>query len=240
MLRYYARLNPARLDPQFLNRQEVMRLSDVGAQLGFGLSVLHERGLVCDAGSLQPLEPVPLLTWPFLDLLDSLDVSRDSLLELGSGNSTLWFQRRFARVRSFETNPEWYQNVAGYLQANAELSLIELDALERCELAYEGESMLLIDFAGYRTRFIERFLAQNPARRPPAIVLDNSDWYRNGAALLTRAGYLELPFHGFKSAQSFVSCTSLFIDPHTFRPNLKNPFFRPSFARSCENGWDVP
>jgi hypothetical protein len=240
MLHYYARLNPTRLDPQFLNRREVMRLSDVGAQLGFGLSVLHERGLVCDAGSLQPLEPVPLLTWPFLDLLDSLDVSQDSLLELGSGNSTLWFQRRFAQVRSFETNPEWYENVAGYLQPNAQLNLIELGSLERCELSYEGETMLLIDFAGYRTRFIERFLAKNEAVRPQAIILDNSDWYRNGAALLSRAGYIELPFHGFKSGQPFVSCTSLFIDPRTFKPGVKNPFFRPSFARGFDNSWDAP
>src|SRR4051812_37401580 len=107
-MRYYARLNPRKVDEAFLNREEVVQLSDVGALLGFGLSVLHERGLVRDANALDATDCFPLLTWPFLDFLDSLDLSQHTVLELGAGNSTLWLQRRFLRVRSFETNPEWH------------------------------------------------------------------------------------------------------------------------------------
>jgi hypothetical protein len=49
-MRYYARLNPTKVDDAFLNREEILRLSDVGAQLGFGVSVLNERGILRDPG----------------------------------------------------------------------------------------------------------------------------------------------------------------------------------------------
>jgi hypothetical protein len=239
-MRYYARLNPAKVDEAFLNRDEVVRLSDVGAQLGFGLSVLHERGLVRDPSTLDANDGLPLLTWPFLDFLDSLELSRETVLELGAGNSTLWLQRRFARVRSLETNPEWQAAVSRRVAANVELCLIAPETLEAADVDYRDESFVLVDFAGRRTRFLANFLARYADRRPSAIVLDNADWYRNGAALLARHGYREIPFHGFKSGQSFVSCTSLFIDPVRFAATVKDPFFRPAFARRIANPWDQP
>jgi hypothetical protein len=239
-MRYYARLNPAKLDEAFLNREEVVRLSDVGAQLGFGLSVLHARGLVRDPNVLDEKDTRPLLTWPFLDFLDSLDLSQQTVLELGAGNSTLWLQQRFRRVRSFETNPEWQAALSPRVASNVEVCLIELAALEAADIEYRDESFVLVDFAGKRTRFLKHFLARCSERRPSAIVLDNADWYRNGADVLTGHGYREIPFHGFKSGQSFVSCTSLFIDPARFAPSLKQPFFRPAFARRFANSWDEP
>jgi hypothetical protein len=241
MIRYYARLNPTKLDEAFLNREEVTRLSDVGAQLGFGLSVLHERGLVRHEPSTLTLDkPLPLLTWPFLDFLESLDVSDHTLLELGAGSSTLWFQRRFGRVRSLETDPAWYGALGRVVDSNVELSLVAVEQVETAGFDYRGETFLLVDFAGMRTRFLRHFLEKLDQRRPAAIVLDNSDWYRNGAALLSGSGYHEIPFHGFKSGQSFVSCTSLFVDPTSFKPLLKEPFFRPAFTRRFENAWDLP
>lgn len=238
MMRYYARLNPAKLDESFLSREEVLRLSDVGAQLGFGISVLHERGLVHDPSGFGA-ERGPLLTWHFLDFLDSLELSQHTLLELGAGSSTLWFQERFAHVRSFETDVDWHRAVAQSAGTNVDLRLVTLQTLETADFAYGDETFVLVDFAGRRTRFLRHFL-ELQQRRPAAIVLDNADWYRNGAALLARAGYQELPFHGFKSGQSFVSCTSLFIEPSRFTALVKQPFFRPPFSRRFVNSWDEP
>jgi hypothetical protein len=82
-MRYYARLNPTKVDDAFLNRGEILRLSDVGAQLGFGVSVLNERGILRDPSRLDPRLATPLLTRPFIDFLESLDLSGQRLLELG-------------------------------------------------------------------------------------------------------------------------------------------------------------
>jgi hypothetical protein len=241
MHRYYARLNPAKVDDSFLNREEVMRVSDVGAQLGFGISVLHERGLVRhDPNRLAPDDPLPLLTWPCLDFLDSLELADLALLELGAGNSTLWFAQRFGRVRSLETNPDWHRALSGCVPGNVELELVALEALEQAAFDYRGEAFVLVDFAGRRTRFLRHFLSRLGEQRPRAVVLDNADWYRNGARLLVARGYREIPLHGFKSGQSFISCTSVFIDARNALPAIKEPFFRPGFTRRFDNTWDAP
>jgi hypothetical protein len=239
-MRYFARLNPGKVDPAFLNREEVLRLSDVGAQLGFGISVLNERGILRDLNRLDPEHPLPLLTWPFLDLLQSFDLSGWRLLELGAGGSTLWFQKRFAALRSFETNPDWHRTLVPLVGPHVELALMDLAALEAGEVDYQGEELVLVDFAGHRTRFVKNFLARVGKERPSAIALDNADWYRNGAAILHQHGYRELPFYGFKCGQSFLSCTSLFIDPARFAPVIKQPFHSPAFSRQVENPWDMP
>ncbi len=241
MIRYYARLNESRADKQLLNRPEVLKLSDFGAQLGFGLSVLEGRRLFQPESTAAPAPGTmpPLLTWPFLDFLEHLDLGQQSLVELGSGHSTIWFSERFAKVRSFETDPEWHRALAARVAKNVELSLVALPDLERAQLDYRDEAWLLVDFAGKRTAFLNQFLAQRSAQnRPAAIVLDNAEWYRRGAQLLAQHGYLEMPFYGFKSGQAWISCTSLFVDPERFRPTQKARFHMPAFSRELDNAWD--
>ncbi|HKO52411.1 MAG TPA: hypothetical protein VJV79_32110 [Polyangiaceae bacterium] len=241
MIRYYARLNAAQAPQELLNREGVVKLNDFGAQLGFGVSVLRQREFFQGESGVPPTPEVaqPLLTWPFLDFIEHLDLSGQSLIELGAGFSTIWLSKRFGKVRSFETNPEWHAAVGRNVASNVELSLVPLAQLESGQLEYRGEQWLLVDFAGKRTAFLNHFLSQlTAAMRPAAIVLDNSDWYRRGAQLLRQHGYLELPFYGFKSGQSWISCTSLFIEPARFAPTQKDRFFQPAFSRDMHNSWD--
>jgi hypothetical protein len=143
-------------------------------------------------------------------------------------------------VRSLETSADWHRQLEGTVSSNVALELVTLEALEQAAFTYRGEAFVLVDFAGRRTLFLRHFLARLAKERPVAIVLDNADWYRNGARLLVESGYCELPFHGFKSGQSFVSCTSLFIRTGCPLPATKLPFFRPAFTRRFDNAWDAP
>lgn len=243
MIRYFARLNTAQAPQELLNREAVIRLNDFGVQLGFGVSVLRERQFFQGESGVPPTPEAaqPLLTWPFLDFIEHLDLRSESLLELGAGFSTLWLSKRFGRVRSLETNADWHAAISRNASSNVELSLARLDELEQATFEYRGEPWLLVDFAGRRTAFLGRFLTRVAgASRPVAIVLDNADWYRNGARLLQQNGYLELPFYGFKSGQSWISCTSVFIDPSRFAPAQKEPFYAPPFSRQTDNSWDEP
>lgn len=242
MIRHYARLNPAQAPKELLNREGVLKLNDFGAQLGFGVSVLRQREFFQGESGIPPTPEAaqPLLTWPFLDFIAHLDLQDQSLIELGAGFSTIWLSKRFGKIRSFETNPEWHAAVARNVASNVELSLVPLEDLENAALEYRGEGWLLVDFAGKRTAFLNRFLSQiSQTRRPAAIVLDNADWYRRGAQLLQQHGYLEIPFYGFKSGQAWISCTSLFFDPKLFAPAQKQPFFQPAFSREMHNTWDA-
>jgi len=240
MIRYYARLNAAQAPKELLNREGVVKLNDFGTQLGFGVSVLRQREFFQgESGPPTPEVAQPLLTWPFLDFIEHLDLRQASLIELGAGFSTLWLSKRFGKIRSFETNPEWYAAVKRNVTDNVELSLVSLAQLETADFEYHAEPWLLVDFAGKRSAFLNQFLERAKAgARPSAIVLDNADWYRRGAQLLQQHGYLELPFYGFKSGQSWISCTSLFIDPLRFAPTQKSSFFQPAFSRELHNSWD--
>ncbi len=225
-----------------MHRAEVLQVDDQGAQLGFAYSALSARGFFREptVDVLAPGTP-PLLTWPFLDFIDHLDLKSSDLIELGAGNSTLWFAERFGKVRSFETDPGFHSALASRVPGNVELELVPTEALESAEIAYRGEGWVLVDFAGKRTSFLRRFFEKvRRAEGPPAIVLDNADWYRRGSAVLREHGYLEIPFYGFKSGQLWISCTSLFIDRERFSPVQKPGFFMPPFTRPMDNPWDCP
>lgn len=241
MIRHYGRLNPARASKALLNRDGVVKLNDFGVQLGFGVSVLRQRQFFQGESGVAPSpeSAQPLLTWPFLDFIEHLSLEQESLLELGAGYSTLWLARRFGRLRSFETDPDWHAAISRSVGSNVELVLLPLADLESARLEYQDESWLLVDFAGRRTAFLHAFLERLAGQtRPKAVILDNSDWYRKAAQLLLGEGYVELPFYGFKSGQPWISCTSLFIDPARFSPRQKEPFFSPEFSRMIENTWD--
>jgi hypothetical protein len=241
MIRYFARLNPERA-ANLLHRAEVLQVDDQGAQLGFAFSALSKRGFFRDPseGVLAP-GALPLLTWPFLDFLEHLELNGSALLELGAGNSTLWFAERFGKVRSFETDPAFHGALAPRVPANVKLELVARAALESADIEYGGEDWVLVDFAGKRTSFMRRFFEKvRRAEGPSAVVLDNADWYRRGAATLREAGYFEIPFYGFKSGQLWLSCTSLFIDRERFSPAQKSEFFSPPFSRPMDNEWDLP
>jgi hypothetical protein len=240
-LRHYVRLDPDKAGTALLSRAELLRVDELGERLGFAVSVLNQRGLLTsstsgpDAHELRP----PLLTWPFLDYVASLDLRGEELLELGAGHSTLWFATRFSRVRSFETDPDWHAALEPRVGARVELTLTERAALEEADFPYQRESWLVVDFAGKRSRFLARFFARLGAGpRPKAIVLDNADWYRRGAAVLRERGYLEIPFYGFKAGQTWISCTSLFLDPQHYSARPGEPFFQPPFSRTMDNAWD--
>lgn len=178
---------------------------------------------------------LPLLTWSFLDYLSTRKLDDQSLVELGSGNSTLWFSKKFQSVQSYETDPRWSYEISKALPSNATVNLVDIQALQSAEINIKQTDWLLIDFAGKRTQFIDSMLRKGI--KPAKVILDNADWYRNGAALLIEAGYTEIPFFGFKSGQTWISCTSIFLLglPDSLR---EGAFEVPKNARPIKNSWD--
>lgn len=144
-----------------------------------------------------------------LDFLSAIDVSKIDLIELGSGNSTHVFSTMFHQVISYENNASWAETLEHHLPANVTLHRFTGETLDPQSVPVEPEHWLLVDFSGKRTRFISEFLTgKSTDMLPVVVILDNSDWYRNGARLLATAGYREIPFYGMKSGQTWISCTS--------------------------------
>lgn len=204
----------------------------------FMLREAKDRGFFIDNNFSQVSDgksQLPLLTWSFLDYLSTRKLDGQRLVELGSGNSTLWFSKKFQSVKSYETDPRWSYEISKALPSNATVNLVDIQALQSAEIDLMHTDWLLIDFAGMRTQFIDAMLKKGI--KPAQVILDNADWYRNGATLLIEAGYTEIPFFGFKSGQTWISCTSIFLMglPNSLK---EGTFIVPQNARVMKNGWD--
>lgn len=93
------------------------------------------------------------------------------VFEWGAGASTLWFAARRCPVRSFETEPEWIELVAGRARDLVDIRLVDV----------ESEEYIAPDLAGYRVVVIDgrrrRECALHAARSADAgalVIFDDS------------------------------------------------------------------
>ena len=181
---------------------------------------------------------LPLLTWPLLDFLKTIDLKDFELFELGSGNSTIWFSKIFKKVKSYETNNEWFKSLKPILDTNVSYNLTSLEEIYECTFKFKSSDWLLIDFAGERTKFVKKLVQFIDDHLPAQIIFDNSEWYRNGAKILSDRGYTEIPFFGFKSGEESISCSSIFLLKKLFRLKIKSEFYYPKHSKKVKNNWD--
>ena len=97
----------------------------------------------------------------------------------------------------------------------------------------------MIDLAGKRTKFIHELVKLSDDKIPAQLILDNPEWYRNGAKILIDRGYTEIPFFGFKSGEEIIACTSLFILKKYFKMRTLSEFYYPMHSKKIKNNWDT-
>jgi hypothetical protein len=216
------------------------KMTDQGALLGSLLSSLQLRGFFDSANLGSPIKnslPFPLLTYPFMDFFESHDISDFLLIEFGSGNSTLYFEKKFKKVISFETNTDWHQKIKLELK-NTEYHLIEPLDLEEgnYEINLKNEKIFaLIDAACNRYKITKNLLKKV---KPNYIILDNAEWYRNTANLIVSEGYFEVPFWGYKNTEHWESCTTFFIRLKDIELLQNNNIMPPPLSRKFISTWD--
>tara|TARA_B100000131_G_C18037679_1_gene581112 strand:+ start:228 stop:977 length:750 start_codon:yes stop_codon:yes gene_type:complete len=185
---------------------------------------------------------LPLLTWPFLDFIASLDLSNHKLFELGSGNSTLLFSKIFNKIESFETDKKFYKQLQGKISKNVDLKLVNTDQLQHKilnDISFKNSDWLLVDFAGKRTFFISKLLKMQEDELPAHIIFDNIESYTNARKLLLDKSYTEIPFWGFKSGEKYITCTSLFLLKDKWMLKASEEYFRADYSYlQNKNSWD--
>ena len=200
---------------------------------------VNQRGFFLENNYMQKNFLLPILSWPFLDFIQTLDLKNVTLHELGSGNSTIWFSNIFKFVESYETNEDWYKELKPKLNNNVSLRLTNLENIYDCLIKFKSSDWLLIDFAGKRTKFIHKLCKLTDNEIPAQIILDNSNWYRNGAKILIERGYMEIPFYGFNNSSISICSTSLFLLKGIFKINNLSEFHSPKYAKRSKNIWDT-
>lgn len=144
-----------------------------------------------------------------------------SVLEFGSGRSTLWFARRASSVVSLEHDRAWYEFVRTRLEnsasTNCELRRVDLETfpVHASRLPDESMDLVFIDCLEHLlTERIDCLRASIGKVRPGGlIVLDDSDYPRYALADELTVGWRTSRFVGLRSFPLMASETTVFRCP---------------------------
>lgn len=151
----------------------------------------------------------PWYTFPAIEYLKSLDFSRSTVLEFGSGASSAWWASRSKSVMAVEHNKNWFEMVSKNTKKNLTIVLAE-SKLEYLS-AFAGNTFDVVVIDGvYRHRCAE--IVSDVLGSNGLVILDNSDWYPEAARVLReRNNLLQVDFHGFGPINGYTWTTSLFF-----------------------------
>lgn len=121
---------------------------------------------------------VPWFTPDSIHYLDTLCKSTDTVLEIGTGGSTLFFARRCKTVLAIETNPEWYAKMKTIFEEKNITNVIYLlisdqNLIEEKLAALSGFDIASVDsvYGFNRSRFLNIILEKQSLLS--TLVLDN-------------------------------------------------------------------
>ena len=126
----------------------------------------------------------PWLTQDAINIIGSLLLPGDSILEFGSGRSTVWFAKRTAKVISIENNADWFKVVELMLKSlNWKVDYMLVADSENQEARYnqiignipdESIDLSLVDGG---PRALAAVQSVRKVKRGGMIVIDNVNWF---------------------------------------------------------------
>ncbi len=185
----------------------VMFLASAISILARDLGFLHS----ADTGtaSLGDGEPIPLMSYSFIEYVSGLSLADFECLELGGGGSTQFWSRRMRRVLTLETNAELAQRLHADKPANLEVSHVEAGRIAQAAGQFGLFDAVIIDAAANRVACARSALT---ILKPGGfVVLDNSDWHPNAARVLRDGDLIQVDFHDFRPSHHYRCTTSLFL-----------------------------
>ena len=152
--------------------------------------------------------PIPWMTYPSIDFLDSFDLSACRVFEFGSGSSTLFWAERCRSVCSVEHSECWFEKMRKHVCER--ITLTKQTDLSKYpdEIHKHGQFDIIIIDGAERMRCVRAALTH--VKEGGIVILDNSEWYRNSCAFLREEGFFQMDFCGFTPLNSFTAMTSIF------------------------------
>ena len=159
------------------------------------------------------LEPLPWLTYSFIDFITERLSKEFNVFEFGSGNSTLFFAERVKQVSSVEHNREWYNKLKSKIPVNSNLILSKSDCSEDyiAVLKQSDKKFDLIIIDGIH-RADCCLSASNYLTDKGVIILDDSEreQYSEGIEKLINEGFKRIDFWGISPGYLYKKDTTVF------------------------------
>ena len=164
----------------------------------------------------QDNNPIPWVTYSFIDFIRERLNKQHTVFEFGSGNSTYFYAKYAGIVVSVEHDREWFDKIIGNKPENAELIFCELirDG-DYCRMPIKLEETFDIIIVDGRDRVNCCKQAVKAVSESGVIVLDDSEreFYKEGITFLKKSGFKELSFSGISPGLFYRKLTSVFYKP---------------------------
>ncbi len=153
--------------------------------------------------------PIPWMTYSFIDFIKERLYKELIIFEFGSGNSTIFFAKRVKSVIAAEHNAKWYEEVKDKVPNNAEVKLVTLTNYENSIDITKQYDIIIID-GERRNECIKNSI--KALNKSGIIILDDSERedYKSGIKYLLDQGYKVINFWGVAPGTFFNKCTSIF------------------------------
>lgn len=158
-------------------------------------------------------DPLPWVTYPFIDFIESRLNKSMEIFEFGSGNSTIWYAKKVKSIDSVEHDQNWYEKVKSNLPDNASIHYCHLEyGKEYCQYAkYLNKKFDLIIIDG-RDRVNCIKYSVECLTFSGVIILDDSERpdYLEGIQYLLNTGFKKIDFWGISPGLFYKKNTTIF------------------------------
>ncbi|MCJ8210722.1 class I SAM-dependent methyltransferase [Mucilaginibacter sp. RS28] len=182
-----------------------------------GKGYLNEIGWFNAFDNQKPVDaegnPIPWVTYSFIDFIKDRIGKQHAIFEFGSGNSTFFYAKSAGIVVSVEHDKGWYETILNNRPENSEIIFCELHKDgDYCRMPVKlGEQFDIIIVDG-RDRVNCCKQAVAALSENGVVVLDDSEreFYQPGIDFLKENGFRELPFSGISPGLFYRKSTSIF------------------------------
>jgi hypothetical protein len=165
-------------------------------------------------------EPLPWYSYPAIEFLKTKNFKEKTVLEFGSGQSTLWWAKNSKLVKSFEQDESWFKSIKKQLPTNVEV--VHLTDGSENRMLLEIEQNLLEAKIKYDVIVIDGLfrkqlckMAINNLTENGVIITDNSEGYGFKEAF-DNTGFKRVDFHGYSPGVVLKQSTSIFFTIDSF------------------------
>jgi len=178
---------------------------------------LHDIGWFSAFQSKSPVDgegnPIPWVTYSFIDFIKERIKKHHTVFEFGSGNSTFFYAKYAGMVVSVEHDKEWYDKIVKDKPENSEMIFCELvRGGDYCKMPVKLEEKFDIIIVDGRDRVNCCKQAVDALSTDGVVVLDDSEreFYREAVDFLVKKGFKQLAFTGVSPGLFYRKATSVF------------------------------